>query len=98
MKIAIDGHRLSGLYRVDCECGDTWRGEGERLPELAFSPALPIAECVAHFRLCHEEKLLEVRFSEKFSQWLVSHWEHVLFRMAHEVSLPFPTELTVGRR
>jgi hypothetical protein len=97
MKVAIDGQRVVGLYRVDCECGGTWRGDAERSTPNHFSPALPVAEAVAHMRMCHPEELLDVRFSEKFSEWLVSHWEYVSFQTARELALPFPQELTVGR-
>lgn len=97
MKVAIDGDRVVGLYRVDCECGDSWQGDAERLTESHFSPALPVAEAVAHIRLCHEGDQLDVRFSTKFSDWLVGHWDHVSMKIAREVNLPFVNELTVGR-
>lgn len=74
MKIAIDG-KTSGLYRGDCECGFSWHGTGERHFDGFHSPALPIAEGVVHFRMCHPNDRFDMRFSQRFEEWLVAYWQ-----------------------
>ena len=91
MKLAIDGSLAMGTYRVDCECGDTWHGQAENIGRLEWSPALPIAECVVHMKLVHPELGLDIRFSERFRQWLVRYWDQTNLRLlanhGHESAL-----------
>jgi hypothetical protein len=75
VKIAIDGSKATGRYRVDCECGSSWTGQGEMLGIVSYSPALPIAECVVHRRLEHPDLSQDIRFSARFSDWLHSYWD-----------------------
>jgi hypothetical protein len=75
VKIAIDGSKATGRYRVDCECGTSWTGEGEMLGIMQFSPALPVAETVVHMRLEHPEQELDARFSARFNSWLAAYWD-----------------------
>lgn len=89
MKMAIDGSGGDGTYRVDCECGEFWRGHGQADLGHGFSPALPIAECVAHIKLAHPEERPDIRFSDKFQAWLLRYWSRA--------SLMQASALTVGR-
>lgn len=73
MKIVLDGSR-AGIYRGDCECGFSWHGMGERLPDGCYSPALPIAEAVVHVDMCHEQLIPELRFTARYKRWLFQHW------------------------
>ena len=77
MKMAIDGSRHTGLYSVDCECGGGWTGVTEKDRYRIYSPALPIAECVAHVDVAHPGAELDVRFNSYFQQWLMAYWERV---------------------
>jgi hypothetical protein len=77
MNVVIDGSNLKGQYRVNCECGTVWSGVAERDGTDLYSPALPIAESVMHMRLSHELDLLELSFSERFSNWLAKYWDVV---------------------
>ncbi len=79
-RLTIDGAAHSGGYRVDCECGDNWSGIGERIGEHNHSPALPIAECVVHVRLCHSVAELDLRFTSRFESWLEHYWNSVNLR------------------
>jgi len=74
MKLSIDGSDHNGLYRVSCECGDSWSGEALRDVYCGFNPALPVAECVVHMRLVHPTLWLDIRFSSRFSGWLEKYW------------------------
>jgi hypothetical protein len=75
MKIAIDGSEHTGRYRVDCECGVNWSGRGHEDRVLTWSPILPIAETIVHFKLTHEFTLMDLRFSDRFRAWLHTAWE-----------------------
>lgn len=77
MRLAIDGSRHNGLYRVDCECGANWSGEAPTDRHGGFGPALPIAECVAHIDLEHKGEPMDIRFSHRFDRWLLQYWERV---------------------
>lgn len=74
-KIAIDGNKLNGHYRVDCECGDNWSGIGKRYGLAMWSPAGPIAEAVAHQHMTHDGDGIDVQWTVRFSQWLLQYWE-----------------------
>lgn len=86
LKLAIDGSKLSGHYRVDCECGEHWSGVGDQVDRNVVSPALPIAECVAHMRLAHPQLEPDIRFSARFSDWLIQYWERSSLRETLKVS------------
>lgn len=75
MKVVIDGARHSGNYRCVCECGQAWHGQGEPASTAAFSPAMPIAEAVAHVRLCHAGVGIALDLSGQFEDWLEAHWK-----------------------
>lgn len=77
MRVAIDGVSVSGLYRVDCECGTNWHGRAERASLTSWSPALPVAEVHVHQRLAHPLVAVDIRFSKRFADWLQEYWEHV---------------------
>ena len=80
MKLAIDGSKYNGMYRVDCECGDNWSGTGTTEIGGGFSPALPIAECVAHMKLVHPDaQSPDIRFSTRFEGWLEYYWQRVSY-------------------
>lgn len=81
MKQRIDGSTHTGTYRVECECGDSWTGQGEAIGAANWSPALPIAECVCHMKMVHPNIEPEVVFSARFSQWLLSYWERASLRL-----------------
>lgn len=76
-KIAIDGNKLTGHYRVDCECGDNWSGMGKRYGIGLWSPAIAIAEAVAHQQLTHDGDGIDVQWTIRYSDWLLQYWEHV---------------------
>jgi len=82
MKLAIDGYERLGHYRVDCECGQHWSGQTEHFGETNYAPALPIAECVVHMRMCHEGTEMDIRFSLSFVNWLTHYWELMSLRQA----------------
>lgn len=82
MAMAIDGAQGTGRYRVDCECGQNWSGQCERFGAASYTPALPIAECVVHLRMCHEGGTPNLRFSLRFEQWLTHYWELMSLRAA----------------
>ena len=88
MHLTIDGSAHTGNYRVVCECGDVWHGQGERLSVTQWNPALPIAECVVHIKLCHSGVPLEVGFSTRFTQWMQAYWERASLRLMHEGKMP----------
>jgi hypothetical protein len=82
MKLRIDGATHTGTYRVVCECQDTWTGQGEAIGAVNWSPALPIAECCAHMKIAHPMVSMDVEFSERFRDWLLSYWERATLRLA----------------
>lgn len=88
-KVAIDGNKLTGHYRVDCECGDNWSGMGNRYGIGLWSPALPIAEAVAHHHLVHDGDGVDLQWTERFSAWLLQYWEHVSAIQSEEVLKTF---------
>jgi len=88
-KVSIDGSKLTGRYRVECICGEKWGGRGEVNGLSSWSPALAIAECVAHRTLAHMTEELELRFTYDFSAWLLQYWEVATLNQA--------TEIAVGR-
>ncbi len=75
--LTVDGSHHSGNYRVDCLCGTTWSGQGEAMPRWGYSPALPVAECVAHMKLAHPDLSMDLRFTSRFEVWLTNHWRRV---------------------
>jgi hypothetical protein len=80
-RLLIDGAAHTGCYRVECDCGDVWHGQGEVAGVAAWSPALPIAECVVHMRECHSGAFLDLQFSERFRHWLIAYWERANLRL-----------------
>jgi hypothetical protein len=86
VKIAIDGSKATGHYRVDCECGDRWSGQGEPLLFGRWNPALPIAECIVHMKLEHPEGTPELRFAQRFSEWLQQYWQDASLREATQLT------------
>lgn len=88
MKLAIDGNQTSGRYRVDCECGDNWSGQGELCFGSARCPALAIAEVVVHMKLVHDGEFFDLRFSERFRGWLSHYWELTNLHQASELLRP----------
>jgi len=80
MKIAIDGNTHTGNYKCECECGSTWIGQGEPIGAVNFSPALPIAEAVVHMKLQHPTIPLDLRWSHRFTAWLLHYWERASLR------------------
>jgi hypothetical protein len=89
MKLAIDGTSLTGMYRVDCECGDHWSGDTHEVEHAPRCPAMPIAECIAHMRLCHPDNEPDIRFSRSFTDWLQRFWEHYSRPLAQNAVTPF---------
>lgn len=77
MRVTIDGTHTLGTYRVDCECGTHWTGEGARIDEFYWSPALPISEAVVHQQMAHRDQLIELRFSQRFARWLGQYWSRM---------------------
>jgi len=90
IQLAIEGRRDVGRYTVECECGSKWSGWGERDYTDHFSPALPIAEVVAHMQMEHPECRPDVRFGPLFRDWLIQHWELASFRQASLIYQPNP--------
>jgi hypothetical protein len=91
IRLTIDGTYSTGSYRVDCECQASWSGQGETIGSGIWSPALPVAECVVHHRLEHEQLLLELRFTDRFAKWLERYWE--VESMRQYLSFAKPTGL-----
>jgi hypothetical protein len=78
VKLAIDGQYMSGKYRADCECGQSWEGTAEQTAGNAYSPGLPIAEAVVHMRLAHPGAVpLDLRFGADYRWWLTNYWERM---------------------
>jgi hypothetical protein len=82
IQLRVDGAKHTGTYRVECECGDTWGGQGEPIGAVNWSPALPIAECCVHVKMLHPNAGLDLQFSERFRDWLLSYWERANLRLA----------------
>jgi hypothetical protein len=78
VRIAIDGAEHTGNYRVDCHtCGDHWIGQGDPLPKLRYSPTLPVAEAITHALLHHPKTPLQVEFTARYREWLLSYWQRM---------------------
>jgi len=75
--LTIDGARHSGTYQVTCQCGASWTGQGETLNAYSWSPAAPIAECVAHMKLDHPQGMTDLVFTERFEAWLLDYWRRM---------------------
>ncbi len=75
LKVSIDGALHTGNYRVECECGEPWMGQGAEENGRYYSPALPIAEVIVHFKMQHPDEQLDMTFTERFSDWLVNYWQ-----------------------
>jgi len=88
LRLDIDGSAHTGTYRVVCDCGTIWTGRGEAIGAVNFSPALPIAECVVHIKMCHKGSLQDLRFSDRFSAWLTAYWEREGLRRMRAGGLP----------
>jgi hypothetical protein len=88
VKLTIDGAFHTGNYRVDCECDATWHGQGAPLGRVNFSPAIAVAECVVHMKLCHKADQLDIRFTERFRAWLIHYWERDSLRRQDAGSEP----------
>jgi len=95
IQLAIDGRRVTGKYRVDCECGQHWTGDAERIGAVNFNPALPIAESIAHMHMCHPDQGIDIRFSELFVEWLKHYWERASLR---QMAAGQPTNPAIGSR
>jgi len=83
LTMTIDGAKHSGHYRVVCECGGVWTGEGEPIGAVNWSPALPVAEAVVHMKMGHEGGYVDLRMTERFREWLISYWERASLRQAN---------------
>jgi len=75
LKILIDGGRHSGGYRVTCECGDMWTGQGAPDGVSMWSPALAVAEAVVHMKTGHQGLTIDLSFTPRFDEWLVAYWQ-----------------------
>ena len=71
----IDGSGHLGTYRVTCDCSAFWNGAVHKATDGSYSPALPIAEVCVHMRMAHSDQVADIRFSERFSEWLIKFWE-----------------------
>ncbi len=80
--VLIDGALHTGNYQATCDCSFVWHGQGQRDNGVHFSPALPIAEAVAHVKLAHVGGKLEVEFTDRFTDWLVNYWQRESARQA----------------
>lgn len=98
MKLAIDGSSHTGNYRVDCECSNSWQGQGEAAGAAAWSPALPIAECVVHMHLAHNSQQCDIRFSDRFRAWLVAYWNQANGRQRRDQATKEAAEAVRWRR
>lgn len=79
--VVIDGAKHTGNYRCSCDCGALWHGQGEAINAFTWSPALPVAEAVAHFSQTHPRTRADVEFSARFREWLLQYWEQSAYRM-----------------
>jgi len=82
IRVWLDGDHFTGWYRAECRCGATWEGEGEPLGVAGFSPALPIASAIAHQQLEHDDLLVDVSWTDRFSSWLLNYWQRETLRQA----------------
>jgi hypothetical protein len=80
-RLLIDGSSHTGNYRVICDCDDAWTGRAEAIGTVNWSPALPIAECVVHMKICHDGALIDLQFTDRFRSWLTSYWERANLRI-----------------
>jgi hypothetical protein len=85
-RLLIDGSAHTGTYRVTCDCDDVWSGRGEATGTVNWSPALPIAECVVHMKMCHDGALVDLQFTDRFRAWLTSYLERANLRLMREGS------------
>jgi hypothetical protein len=92
MHVLIDGDRTNGVYHVACTCSATWTGTAPSAKAGYWSPALPIAEAVAHRGLEHQDEEIVVDFTPQFRGWLGQYWELMswIFRPTHESRGPCP--------
>jgi hypothetical protein len=97
IRVWIDGEHFTGWYRAECRCGAIWEGEGEALGASAFSPALPIASAIAHQKLEHDDVLLDVSWTERFSSWLLNYWQREKLRQARAGREPIGDTSGVAR-
>jgi hypothetical protein len=74
MLITIDGAEHLGTYRGQCECGATWHGSAEKLPDGTFAPLMPVAESIVHMKLEHGDTRADVVFAPRFRLWLQAYW------------------------
>lgn len=81
LKVAIDGSAHTGNYRVQCACADTWNGQGERINDSSWSPAMPVAEAIVHMRLMHSGMRCDLDFSDRYRAWLAVYWEQASRRV-----------------
>lgn len=75
IEMQIHGNADDGGYSVRCSCNDFWSGSTDKDGCGVYCPALPIAECAAHFLMDHSGSELQVRWSHAFSTWLKDYWE-----------------------
>lgn len=71
----IDGMAATGVYRARCSCTTYWSGSTDKDDCGVYCPALPVAECAAHFLMDHSGSGLEVRWTHSFSTWLQDYWQ-----------------------
>jgi hypothetical protein len=57
-----------------------------RFGVVHYSPSLPIAEACAHAKAEHLGSTLDVNFSDRFSEWLIEHWELASAAIAREIA------------
>jgi hypothetical protein len=93
----VDGTHVAGHYQVDCECGTSWTGQGVPLVPAGYSPALPIAEAVAHAKGAHDDAQLALLWTERFSSWLLNYWTRETLRQAVEGREPIGDTSGVAR-
>ncbi len=83
-RLYIDGATHTGNYRVDCDCDANWRGRGERIGAVNFSPMMAVASCVVHMKHCHKGDSMSISFSKRFEAWILHHWERGALRVESE--------------
>lgn len=97
IRVWVDGSHVAGHYEVNCECGTSWAGRGAPLYPAGYSPALPIAQAVAHCKDAHEGAWANVEWTERFSSWLLNYWTRETLRQAVEGREPIARASGVAR-
>jgi len=97
IRVWVDGSHVAGHYKVGCECGTSWTGRGVPLDPAGYSPALPIAEAVAHSKNVHYDEALDLQWTGRFSSWLLNYWTRETLRQAVEGREPIGDTSGVAR-